>query len=211
MSFEIFFDHEKKKKSGSQNQSSSCMTIHFCCMDILRNIVYIYENINVVPFVVLIWACRCFLYLCYPVSEKWEFSCAVKGLRQTEFNEKAFICLSGVLENREKIKNYLQNVLLVCVYVCMCLNIYLYAHIPKQINIQIHVEVHMWVNMYLYIHVYVCIYIYIYSHPQTDCFILSELFSVARHAGCSKPESKPVKIYDRLRLQTTRPQADYVG
>ena len=55
------------------------------------------------------------------------------------------------------------------------------------------------------------IYIYIYSHPQTDCFVLSELFSVARHAGRSKPESKPVQLYDRLRLQTTRPQADYVG
>ena len=51
----------------------------------------------------------------------------------------------------------------------------------------------------------------IYSHPQTDCFVLSELFSVARHAGSSKPESKPVQLYDRLRLQTTRPQTDYVG
>ena len=71
------------------------------------------------------------------------------------------------------------------------------------------------------IYVYICmcacvcmcvyIYIYIYSHPQTDCFVLSELFSVVRHAGRSKPESKPVQLYDRLRLQTTRPQADYVG
>ena len=25
----------------------------------------------------------------------------------------------------------------------------------------------------------------IYCHPQTDCFVLSELFSVARHVGCS--------------------------
>ena len=41
------------------------------------------------------------------------------------------------------------------------------------------------------------IYIHIYSHPQTDCFVLSELFSVARHAGRSKPESKPVQLYDR--------------
>ena len=43
----------------------------------------------------------------------------------------------------------------------------------------------------------------IYCHPQTDCFILSELFSVARPAGRSKPGSKPVQLYDRLRLQTT--------
>ena len=34
-------------------------------------------------------------------------------------------------------------------------------------------------NPYIYIYVY----IYIYSHPQTDCLVLSELFSVARHAG----------------------------
>ena len=36
------------------------------------------------------------------------------------------------------------------------------------------------------------IYIYIYCHPQTDCFVLSELFSVARPAGHSKPGLKPV-------------------
>ena len=35
---------------------------------------------------------------------------------------------------------------------------------------------------YLYM-AYLNIYIYIYCHPQTDCFIVSQLFSVARHAG----------------------------
>ena len=35
------------------------------------------------------------------------------------------------------------------------------------------------------------IYIYIYCHPKTDCFVLSELFSVARHVGRRKPGSKP--------------------
>ena len=29
-------------------------------------------------------------------------------------------------------------------------------------------------------HTHIYIYIYIFSHPQTDCFVLSELFSVAR-------------------------------
>ena len=43
--------------------------------------------------------------------------------------------------------------------------------------------------------IYIYIYIYIYSHPQTDCFVLSELFSVARHAGRSEPGSKPVQLY----------------
>ena len=41
----------------------------------------------------------------------------------------------------------------------------------------------------LFIH-HIYIYIYIHSHPQTDCFVLSELFSVVRHAGRWKPESK---------------------
>ena len=34
--------------------------------------------------------------------------------------------------------------------------------------------------------VYVCVCIYIYSHSQMDCFIVSQLFSVARHARFSK-------------------------
>ena len=38
---------------------------------------------------------------------------------------------------------------------------------------------------------YIYVYIYVYSHPQTDCFVLSEHFSVARHVGLSKPGSKP--------------------
>ena len=55
------------------------------------------------------------------------------------------------------------------------------------------------------------IYIYIYSHPQTDCFVLSELFSVARHAGRSKPGSKPVQRYVRLCFRPLVHQADHVG
>ena len=53
--------------------------------------------------------------------------------------------------------------------------------------------------------------IYIYCHPQTDCFVLSELFSVARHAGCSKPGSKPVQLYVRLSFGPVGHQADYAG
>ena len=57
----------------------------------------------------------------------------------------------------------------------------------------------------------VIIYIYIYCHPQTDCFVLSEVFSVARHAGRSKPGSKPVKLYVRLNFRPLGPQADHEG
>ena len=55
------------------------------------------------------------------------------------------------------------------------------------------------------------VYIYIYSHPQTDCFVLSELFSVVRHAGRSKPESKPIQFYVRLSLRPLGQQADQRG
>ena len=31
-------------------------------------------------------------------------------------------------------------------------------------------------------------------HLQTDCFVVSQLFSVARHAGCFKLESKLARL-----------------
>ena len=50
-----------------------------------------------------------------------------------------------------------------------------------------------------------------YCHPQTDCFVPSELFSVARHAGRSKPRSKPVQLYVRLNLRPLGHQVDHIG
>ena len=46
-------------------------------------------------------------------------------------------------------------------------------------------------------HTYIYIYIYIYCHPQTDCFVVSQFFSVARHVGRYKLGSKPTRIYIR--------------
>ena len=57
---------------------------------------------------------------------------------------------------------------------------------------------------------YIYIYIYIYCHPQTDCFVLSELFSVARHVGHSKPRSKPIQLYVRLSLRLLGQQAYHI-
>ena len=53
-------------------------------------------------------------------------------------------------------------------------------------------------------------YTYIYCRPQTDCFDLSELFSVARHVGRSKPGSKATKLYVRLNLRPLGQQAYHV-
>ena len=36
------------------------------------------------------------------------------------------------------------------------------------------------IYIYIYAHKFLYVYIYI-CHPQTDCFIVSQLFSVARH------------------------------
>ena len=40
--------------------------------------------------------------------------------------------------------------------------------------------------------------------------ILSELFSVARHVGRSKPGSRPIQLYVRLSLRPLGPQAYHV-
>ena len=55
------------------------------------------------------------------------------------------------------------------------------------------------------------VYIYIYWHPQTDCFVVSQHFSVARHVGRLKLESKPAQLYVRLRIIPLSPQANYVS
>ena len=52
------------------------------------------------------------------------------------------------------------------------------------------------------------IYIYIYTVIHRHCFVVSQLFSVARHVGRSKLGSKPAQIYVRLSIrlgQQTRP------
>ena len=37
-----------------------------------------------------------------------------------------------------------------------------------------------------------------YCCPQTDCFVVSQLFSVARHVGRFKLGLKPTQLYIRL-------------
>ena len=44
-------------------------------------------------------------------------------------------------------------------------------------------------NIYMYIYIYIYIYIYTYCHPQIDCFVVSQLFSVARNVGHFKQPS----------------------
>ena len=63
------------------------------------------------------------------------------------------------------------------------------------------------IQRFIYLHTHTHIYIYIYSHPQTDCFVQSEHFSVASHVGRSKPGSKSFQLYVRLCLRPLGQQA----
>ena len=60
-------------------------------------------------------------------------------------------------------------------------------------------------------HTYIYIYIYIYCHPQTDCFIVLQLFSVARHVGRLKLGSKPAQLYLRLSIRPLSQQTYHVN
>ena len=55
------------------------------------------------------------------------------------------------------------------------------------------------------------LYIYIYCHPETDCFVLSRLFSVASYAGRLKLGSKPAQLYVRLNIIPLSQQAYHVS
>ena len=50
---------------------------------------------------------------------------------------------------------------------------------------------------HFYLHTYTLMYIYIYSHPKADCFLISQRFCVARHAGHFKLGSKHAQLYVR--------------
>ena len=63
----------------------------------------------------------------------------------------------------------------------------------------------------LSIHACILIYIYIYRHPQTYCFVVSRLFSVAKHVGRLKLESKPTQLYVRLCIIPLSPQANHIS
>ena len=60
-------------------------------------------------------------------------------------------------------------------------------------------------NIYIYIYIYIC------SHPQTDCFVVSQLFYVARHVGHFKLGSKPARLYVRLSIIPLSQLATYVS
>ena len=65
--------------------------------------------------------------------------------------------------------------------------------------------------IYIYRYILVYIYIYIYCHPQIDCFIVLQLFRVARHVGCLKLGSKPTQLSVRLVIIPHNQQASHIS
>ena len=66
------------------------------------------------------------------------------------------------------------------------------------------------VSLYLsiiYLIMFEYIYIYIYCHPETDCIVVSQVFSVARHIGRLKLGSTPTQLYVRLSIRPLGQQA----
>ena len=55
------------------------------------------------------------------------------------------------------------------------------------------------------------IYIYIYSHPQRDCFVVSQLFRVARHIACLELGLKPAQLYVKLSIITLSHQSTLIS
>ena len=96
----------------------------------------------------------------------------------------------------------------------ICLYLYMYIYIVK---IQENLRLYSIKNLFCYYKLFWCIskylyiYIYIYCHPQTYYFIVSQLFSVARHIGPLKLESKPAQLYIRLKIILLSQQANHIS
>ena len=70
---------------------------------------------------------------------------------------------------------------------------------------------YIYIHTHTHTHTHIHIYIYIYCYPQTDCFVLSQLFSVARQVGRLKLGSKPADLYVRLSLIPLSQQAKHAS
>ena len=57
----------------------------------------------------------------------------------------------------------------------------------------------------------VCVCVCVYCHPLADCFVLSQLFSVARHVGRFMLGSKHAQLYVMLSSIPLSHQSSYVS
>ena len=107
------------------------------------------------------------------------------------------------------------------IYMCVCVCAYvhimhLFASMDVWLSISVYKEtvrrINIWMQTnYIFTKIYIYIYIYIYCHPQTDCFVVSLLFSVVRHAGRFKLGWEPAQHYARLSILLLSLQSTYVS
>ena len=125
--------------------------------------------------------------------------------------------LPEAMNDREKWRERVKNIRASgttwwwCICRCVCVYIYIYIYIYICVCVCVYLYIYVYVNVCECVCMNVYIYIYIYCHPQTDCFVLSELFSVARHVERSKPRSKPIQLYVRLSFRPLGEQVHHVG
>ena len=75
--------------------------------------------------------------------------------------------------------------------------------------IYIYIYILSYTHTHTHTHIYIYIYIYIYIHLETACFVVSQLFSVAKHVRRLKLWSKPTQLYVRLIIIPTNQQANH--
>ena len=100
---------------------------------------------------------------------------------------------------------YIYLCVYMCVeYICVCISAYKGKGVFNYVEFR-SFKISEAIRLILYI------YIYIYCHPQTDCFVVSQLFNVARHVGRLKLGSKTAQLYVRLSIIPLSPQANHVS
>ena len=65
------------------------------------------------------------------------------------------------------------------------------------------------IQSFVVLYIYIYIYIYICCHPQTDCFVVSQLIKMARRIGRFKLGLKPAQLYIRLSIIPLSQQSTY--
>ena len=109
------------------------------------------------------------------------------------------VLLPGLVQDCTQ-HSYICIYMYICIYIYICMYIYIYVYIYTYIYVCMYIYIYVCIYIYVYIYVCIYIYIYVYCHPQTDSFVVSELFSVARHVGRLMLGSKSAQFYVRIRI-----------
>ena len=75
---------------------------------------------------------------------------------------------------------------------CMYIYIYIYIYILGERDMYVYMCINMHIYIiYVYTYICVCVCVCVYILPSTDCFVVSQLFNVARHTRFTNLGLKP--------------------